>query len=344
MKATISLAIFLMATLTAWADSAKDRWTVYQSYSNITEIEPAGTVCFVLASNSVFSYDTTDGLVQTYDKAGVMSDVGVSHIAWAKTSKRLVVVYTNSNIDLLSANGDVINAPDFYLKTTTLDKTINHIDFDGPYAYLSTAFGIVKLNTRDGAIMDTYDLGTNVSYTYVKNGYLYAESKERGRLRCKLTDNLLDKNNWVREDGFTTLREDRTNVQDNSCIHTLNGSAPCILGNDVTIGHSVTLHGCEVKDGALVGMGATVLDHAVVGRGAIVAAGALVLSNTQIGDGELWGGVPAKFIKKVDPEQAATLNQTYASHYIAYSDWYRKADADPSSTQVVTTSEDYRTE
>lgn len=214
MKAIISLAIFLMATLTAWADSAKDRWTVYQSYSNITEIEPAGNVCFVLASNSVFSYDTTDGLVQTYDKAGVMSDVGVSHIAWAKASKRLVVVYTNSNIDLLSANGDVINAPDFYLKTTTLDKTINHIDFDGPYAYLSTAFGVVKLNTRDGAIMDTYDLGTNVSYTYVKNGYLYAESKERGRLRCKLTDNLLDKSNWVREDGFTTLREDRTNVQD----------------------------------------------------------------------------------------------------------------------------------
>ena len=77
MKAIFSLAIFLMATLTAWADSTKDRWTVYQSYSNITEIEPAGTVCFALASNSVFSYDTTDGLVQTYDKAGVMSDVGV---------------------------------------------------------------------------------------------------------------------------------------------------------------------------------------------------------------------------------------------------------------------------
>lgn len=136
----------------------------------------------------------------------------------------------------------------------------------------------------------------------------------------------------------------RTNVQDNSCIHTLNGKAPCILGDDVTIGHSVTLHGCEVKDGALVGMGATVLDHAVVGKGAIVAAGALVLSNTIIGDGELWGGVPAKFIKKVDPEQAVTLNQTYASHYIAYSDWYREADADPSSTQTVTTSEEYRNE
>lgn len=214
MKAIISLAILLMATLTAWADSAKDRWTIYPSYSNITEIEPVGNICFVLASGAVFSYNITDGDVQTYDKAGVMSDVEVRHIGWSKAGKCLVVVYTNSNIDLLSANGDVINVPDLYRKSTTYSKTVNHIDFDGPYAYLATAFGVVKLNTRDGAIMDTYQLDTDVSYTYVKNGYLYAESKERGRLRCKLTDNLLDKSRWVREDGFTTLRENRTNVQD----------------------------------------------------------------------------------------------------------------------------------
>ena len=214
MKAIISLAILLMATLTAWADSAKDRWTIYPSYSNITEIEPVGNICFVLASGAVFSYNITDGDVQTYDKAGVMSDVEVRHIGWSKAGKCLVVVYTNSNIDLLSANGDVINVPNLYRKSTTYSKTVNHIDFDGPYAYLATAFGVVKLNTRDGAIMDTYQLDTDVSYTYVKNGYLYAESKERGRLRCKLTDNLLDKSRWVREDGFTTLRENRTNVQD----------------------------------------------------------------------------------------------------------------------------------
>lgn len=133
----------------------------------------------------------------------------------------------------------------------------------------------------------------------------------------------------------------RTNIQDNSCIHTLNGKAPCILGDDVTIGHSVTLHGCVVKDGALVGMGATVLDHAVVGRGAIVAAGALVLSNTVIGDGELWGGVPAKFIKRVDAEQAQMLNRTYARHYVEYADWYRRSDADGGNTQIVTWSDDY---
>lgn len=170
MKAIISLAILLMATLTAWADSAKARWTIYPSYSNITEIEPVGNICFVLASGAVFSYNITDGDVQTYDKAGVMSDVEVSHIGWSKAGKCLVVVYTNSNIDLLSANGDVINVPDLYRKSTTYSKTVNHIDFDGPYAYLATAFGVVKLNTRDGAIMDTYQLDTDVSYTYVKTG------------------------------------------------------------------------------------------------------------------------------------------------------------------------------
>ena len=124
----------------------------------------------------------------------------------------------------------------------------------------------------------------------------------------------------------------RTNIQDNSCLHTLNGVAPLEIGDDVTVGHSVTLHGCTVCDGALIGMGATVLDHAVIGRGAIVAAGALVLKGTVIPDGELWGGVPAKFIKKVDPEQAQALNRTYASHYIEFAVCSREADLDPANT------------
>lgn len=136
----------------------------------------------------------------------------------------------------------------------------------------------------------------------------------------------------------------RTNIQDNACLHTLNESAPCILGNDVTIGHCVTLHGCRIEDGALIGMGATILDHAVVGRGAIVAANALVLSNTIIGEGELWGGVPAKFIKRVDPQQAQALNITYAKHYVEYGQRYRQADSNPQNTQNVTTSEQYRNE
>ncbi|MBQ1972938.1 MAG: gamma carbonic anhydrase family protein [Paraprevotella sp.] len=133
----------------------------------------------------------------------------------------------------------------------------------------------------------------------------------------------------------------RTNIQDGSCLHTLNGKAPIIIGDDVTVGHNVTLHGCTIHDGALIGMGATILDHAVIGRGAIIAAGALILSNTVVGEGELWGGVPAKFIKKVDAEQARTLNIGYAAHYVEYAEWFRAADTDPSNTCYCNTSEEF---
>ena len=101
----------------------------------------------------------------------------------------------------------------------------------------------------------------------------------------------------------------RVNIQDGSVLHTLYEKSTIEIGDDVSIGHNVTIHGATIHDGALVGMGSVILDHAVVGEGAIVAAGSLVLSNTVIEPGSIWGGVPAKFIKKVDPEQAKELNQ-----------------------------------
>ena len=94
-----------------------------------------------------------------------------------------------------------------------------------------------------------------------------------------------------------------------SVLHTLYQKSTIEIGDHVSVGHNVTIHGATIKDYALVGMGSTVLDHVVVGEGAIVAAGSLVLSNTIIEPGSIWGGVPAKFIKKVDPEQAKELNQ-----------------------------------
>ena len=117
---------------------------------------------------------------------------------------------------------------------------------------------------------------------------------------------------------------DRVNIQDGSVLHTLYQKSVVEIGNDVSVGHNVTIHGATIKDGALIGMGSTVLDHAVVGEGAIVAAGSLVLSNTVIEPGSIWGGVPAKFIKKVDPEQAKELNQKIAHNYLMYSSWYKE--------------------
>ena len=116
---------------------------------------------------------------------------------------------------------------------------------------------------------------------------------------------------------------DRVNIQDGSVLHTLYEKSVVEIGNDVSVGHNVTIHGAIIHDNALIGMGSTLLDFAEVGEGAIVAAGALVLSKTKIPPHTLWGGVPAKFIKNVDPEQARELNQKIANGYLMYASWFK---------------------
>ena len=113
------------------------------------------------------------------------------------------------------------------------------------------------------------------------------------------------------------------NIQDGSVLHTLYQKSTIEIGNDVSIGHNVTIHGAKICDGALVGMGSTVLDDAVIGEGAIIAAGSVVLSRTVVEPGSIYAGVPAKFVKKVDPKQSAEINQRIANNYHMYASWYK---------------------
>ena len=122
----------------------------------------------------------------------------------------------------------------------------------------------------------------------------------------------------VRGDVAPITMGNGVNVQDGACLHVTREIGPLRIGNNVTIGHNATVHACTIRDGALIGMGATLLDFCDVGEGAIVAAGALVLQHTKIGPHEIWGGVPAKFIKMTKPNQA----EDFAKHYIDYSKWY----------------------
>lgn len=112
------------------------------------------------------------------------------------------------------------------------------------------------------------------------------------------------------------------NIQDCSVLHTLYEKSTIVIGDYVSVGHNVTVHGAHIHDYALIGMGSTLLDDVVVGEGAIVAAGALVLKGTHIGDYEVWGGVPAKFIKKADPEQTNEINRKIAHQYGMYASWF----------------------
>jgi len=124
----------------------------------------------------------------------------------------------------------------------------------------------------------------------------------------------------------------RVNVQDGTVIHTLYQKSVSIIGDDVSIGHNVVIHGAEIKDGALIGMGAIVLDHAVVGEGAIIAAGAVVLSGTQVEPGSIYAGVPAKFVKKVDPAQSKEMNQKIANNYLMYAGWFKTEEENNSTS------------
>lgn len=115
----------------------------------------------------------------------------------------------------------------------------------------------------------------------------------------------------------------RVNIQDGSVIHTLYEKSVAEIADDVSIGHNAVIHGAKIEKGALIGIGAIVLDHAVIGEGAIIAAGSVVLSGTQVEPGCIYAGTPAKFVKKVDPEQAKEMNQKIAKNYLMYSDWYK---------------------
>ncbi len=116
----------------------------------------------------------------------------------------------------------------------------------------------------------------------------------------------------------------QVNIQDGAILHTLYEKSTVRIGDFVTIGHNAIVHGADIDDYALVGMNSTVLDFAKVGKGAIVAAGALVLSHTTIEPYTLWAGVPARFVKKVEPEQSREINERIANDYLMYSSWYKE--------------------
>lgn len=109
----------------------------------------------------------------------------------------------------------------------------------------------------------------------------------------------------VRGDVNSIVLGDRVNVQDGAVIHVSHvEGGNTVIGDEVVIGHNATVHGAKIGNRVLIGMGATVLDNAQVSDGAMIAAHALVLSNTQVGPNELWAGVPAKFVKMVNPQSA----------------------------------------
>ncbi|MXV14719.1 gamma carbonic anhydrase family protein [Hufsiella ginkgonis] len=117
---------------------------------------------------------------------------------------------------------------------------------------------------------------------------------------------------------------DHTNIQDNAVIHCTYQAAATVIGNNVSIGHSAIVHGCTLHDNVLVGMGAIVMDNAVVEPFCIIAAGAVVLENALCESGYLYAGTPARKIKPLTEEQCKLLIRL-PDNYIMYSGWFMES-------------------
>ncbi len=130
----------------------------------------------------------------------------------------------------------------------------------------------------------------------------------------------------VRGDVFYIRIGERTNIQDGTVIHVTNGTHATVLEDEVTVGHNVTLHGCHVGRGSLVGMGSVVMDGVRVGERSLVAAGALVAPGTVVPPRSLVIGAPARVRRTLTDEEVAALD-VYWQNYIEYTRAYRAASA-----------------
>jgi carbonic anhydrase/acetyltransferase-like protein (isoleucine patch superfamily) len=129
-------------------------------------------------------------------------------------------------------------------------------------------------------------------------------------------------NTVIRGDVNSIRIGNKVNIQDGTVLHCLYQRSVIEIGDNVSIGHNVVIHGAKICNSVLIGMGSIILDNAVIGENSIIAAGALVLAGTIVEPGSLWGGVPAKFIKKVDPEQNREMIGRIADNYLTYAGWF----------------------
>ena len=116
---------------------------------------------------------------------------------------------------------------------------------------------------------------------------------------------------------------DRVNVQDGACIHCTYERAATEVGNDVSIGHRAIVHGCTIHDSVLIGMGAIVMDDAVVESNVIIGAGAVVPAGMRCEANSVYAGIPARKIKDLAPEQREDTIERIAAAYLKYASWFQ---------------------
>ena len=127
----------------------------------------------------------------------------------------------------------------------------------------------------------------------------------------------------VRGDVHYIKIGNKVNIQDGAVIHATYQKSPTTIGNNVSIGHNAIVHGCTIKDNVLIGMGSIVMDDCIIESNSIIAAGAVLTKGTIVEAGSIYGGIPAKKIKDIDPDFITGEIDRIANNYITYSSWFK---------------------
>ncbi len=211
-KLLIYTILSLILSLSSTIKAEDGDWKIYASFHHPTKAIKIGKRYFVLANGdqgarnfsynthldnyqNLYVFDSEDSSLGTYNKSNALSDYGIYDIAYSKTTNKIIIIYTNGNIDIMNSHGGCDNLPDFKNKALA-NKTIREINVTKDKAYISTGSGIIVINLNKVYIENFYNLGYEIISTKVSESNIYAKTAT-GIYVGNKDKNLLDSSNWI---------------------------------------------------------------------------------------------------------------------------------------------------
>ena len=202
MKKSSFLAVLLMFAVSTCLQAAQiGSWNVYLSYHNATKNVAAGKTIYTVANGDLYSYNTEDSEVRTHDNLNILNDVDIADIGYSQEAKKIILIYSNCNIDLLDANDNVQNLSALKEKSIS-GKEISNLYIYGSMAYLSTGFGLIEVDMKEGVFRNTYRLGLEGTCVAANENNVFLGTTS-GLYVCSKQENMQLQSNWKKHQGST---------------------------------------------------------------------------------------------------------------------------------------------
>lgn len=194
------LALLIFINLYSFSQVKVGQWVDHLSYNYTNSVAKVGNTVYVSNGQGLAKYNTTDNSIEKMTKIEGLSDVGVQLVRKCDANDALIVIYSNTNIDVIKPDGSIINVSDIKRKTITGSKTINEVYFKGTFAYIACGFGIIVFDTQKLEIKDTYYIGNSTLnykvYQVTTNDSAVFAATNVGLFYGKINANLSNYQNW----------------------------------------------------------------------------------------------------------------------------------------------------